>query len=56
MEESKTLITFYSSNGHTSYEQTCEGVDNAELLKLCSMMEIAKMDILNDIKDEYLEE
>jgi len=56
VEETKTLITFYSSNGHTSYKQNCEGVDNSELLKLCSMMEIAKMDILGEIKDKYLEE
>ena len=56
MEEEKTLIRFYSSNGHTSYEQTCDGVENGELLKLCSMMEIAKMGILKDISDKYTDE
>lgn len=56
MEEKKTLITFYQSNGHTSYSQFCEGVENGELLKLCAMMEMAKLDILSDLKDEYMNE
>jgi len=54
--EGKTLITFYSTNDQTCYKMDCEGVEGGELLKLVGMLEIAKQEILEDIKKEYEEE
>lgn len=56
MIEGKTLITFFSNNDETCYNMDCEGVDSGELLKLCGMLDMAKMKILQGIDKHAMDE
>lgn len=53
MTEEKTLLRIYDSNGFIGYEETTEGLETKDILRMIGMLELTKMRILTHLNEEF---
>lgn len=53
VNEQKTMMRFFDTNGEMGYEETTEGFTTEDIFRLLTMMDLAKYKILKRIDDQY---